>query len=510
MNSMLIELHCHTRKHSGCSRIDPVALIYRLKDKNIQGVVITEHHYLWKPQELHELREQTDLEPYFLLFSAQEVSTDFGHVLIFGARESIHQRTTVADLRARYPEAALVWAHPWRGGAHPSDERLSSRLLDGIEVFSSNHNVRENCRALTDWHRIKFTATSGSDAHDESVVGILPTFFDHPVESIEEIAEEIRHNRCRPYFKETIRSGRDTSVTKVTIGPKGEDERRYRLVLRKTADEKHFNGFLHRVQVMQTIHENGFDRGPYRIPAILKIDKREYLIIEEGMRGKCMYSMLSASSRESGAQVYRLAARWAASLHKKRLHVAGAGLSMNIEHARFDSYIDNARRTFSPFQKQIADLIAYVKEAEDMLFVGSPDRFVQCHGDYQPHNILVGQDKSRDFSTLYVAAIDFGSSYEFPPSFDIGFFLAHFSYQFRNRPDILEWYTDEEFKNEYYDEYGGIPCESFKLEIDLFRIRANLSIIDLLIHLGKGKSDELRVLVENSISLQKNGMLLNV
>ncbi|MBD3314194.1 MAG: phosphotransferase [Chitinivibrionales bacterium] len=500
---MLIELHCHTARHSRCSRIDPVALVKRAEEKNIQGVVITEHHYVWKPEELKELRVKSEASRHFLILSAQEVGTDFGHVLVFGVNESLRRNSSMADLRRDHPEAALVLAHPWRGGSSPSDERLTSTLLDGVEVFSGNQDVRENCRALARWHRLKFIATAGSDAHQVSAVGTLPTYFDHPVETIEELAEEIRNNRCRPYIKETIRSGGDTSVTKLSIGTKGEDEKRYRLVLRRTTNGENFDNYMYRSEVMRAVHEHGFSIGRYRVPAVLYADKRERLVIEEGMRGTSLYTILSTASREAGIEVFGMSARWIALLHRKKIHVTGKQTTVDKERSRFEAYRDNSVRTNNPHKEQIVDSIDFVQSREESLFTHAVNQFVQCHGDFQPQNILIGQDRSHDHTTLFVAAIDFGSSYEFPPAFDVGYFLAQFKFQFKGQPHIAERYPEDEFVREYVAEYGREPSKEFWNRIDLFRIRGNLSIINYLILIGKGAGDDVADLVRDCAKLRE-------
>jgi aminoglycoside phosphotransferase (APT) family kinase protein len=313
------------------------------------------------------------------------------------------------------------------------------------------------------------------------------------------VADEIRHNRCRPYLKETIQSGRATSVTKLTIGTKGEDERRYRLVLRRAVDAKHFEGLRRRATIMEVLHESGFAAGQYRVPAVLFVDKRDRLVIEQGMRGNCLSSVLSTASREAGAEVYAMSARWLATLHRKALHVTGTDETVAKELSRFESYRSNARRVNTSLSSSITRLIDLVKAGEERIFADSAGAMVQCHGDFQPQNILVGQDRSRDHTTLYVAAIDFGSSYAFPPTFDLAYFLAQFTYQFREKPRVLERYGEEDFVAEYLGEYRRKPSKAFREQIDLFRIRANLSIVNFLILVGKGESTDVMELMRESM-----------
>ena len=199
---MLLEMHCHTSKYSRCSQANPVSLVRQVKKKELQGVIITEHHYLWKDDEIKTLRVEAELDENFLIMAGQEVETDFGHVLVFGADRTIEEEARLEDLRALFPEAALVWAHPFRNGNMPDEKRLLNPMLDAVEIFSMNQTPKENYLGLKTWHKYKFTASSGSDAHAENMAGVYPTQFDHLVLTMQDVGDEIKKSRCRPFFKE--------------------------------------------------------------------------------------------------------------------------------------------------------------------------------------------------------------------------------------------------------------------------------------------------------------------
>src|SRR6266568_9200635 len=161
---MLIEMHCHTAEHSNCRAVPAVELVRQVFAKGLQGIVLTDHHYLWPDEELRELRWAAAVPDHFRIMSGQELaSEEFGDVLVYGAGESLPRGTSLADVRRRFPAVALVWAHPYRGSRTPEPARLLSGLLDGIEIFNSNHTVRGNSQGLRDWHRLRFTAIGGTD-----------------------------------------------------------------------------------------------------------------------------------------------------------------------------------------------------------------------------------------------------------------------------------------------------------------------------------------------------------
>jgi predicted metal-dependent phosphoesterase TrpH len=199
--SMLVEMHCHTCEHSPCSEIAAVDLIKRAVTRGLDGVVLTDHHYQWTTAELQTVRQAANCGSDFLLLSGQEVTTrDFDDVLVFGAAESFPFGVPLAHIREQAPAAAIVWAHPWRGINRPGLDRLFSPELDAIEIFNRNHRLVQNRHAYRQWHAWGFTATSGTDVHDE-LIGVFPTVFLTPVRCIDDLVRAIKENRCRPYLK---------------------------------------------------------------------------------------------------------------------------------------------------------------------------------------------------------------------------------------------------------------------------------------------------------------------
>ncbi len=53
---MKFDLHIHTRKHSPDSVTDPFDLVESAVAAGLDGIVITEHDYLWTEAELQDLR----------------------------------------------------------------------------------------------------------------------------------------------------------------------------------------------------------------------------------------------------------------------------------------------------------------------------------------------------------------------------------------------------------------------------------------------------------------------
>ena len=501
---MLLELHCHSSKHSACSVIDPVTLVRQVVKMHLQGIVITEHCYLWSPDELARLRREAEVEDNFVILAGQEAETDIGHVLVYGAGRSITEKISLEELRSSFPEAALVWAHPFRGGSLPDEKRLLDSRLDAIEIFNNNQTIEENYRGLAAWHKYKFAAIGGTDTHDGVVAGKFPTQMDHPLATIEELVTEIKHARCRPFFKEIPKAGTNIIVTEITLGTKGEDEMRDRIILKAVQEKAKWKKLESSLEIMDELYKKGFGQGTYRIPKVLEVKREDRMLIEEGQRGRKLYDLLLKVDPSVGAEYYRHAARWLAKFHNAKLKVSDTEDTEKKEAKRFDSYLKAFTASGSPYVEKAREMIGYAREREAMIFEREKCLFVQNHGDYHPKNIIIGQDLMQDISTMFVSVIDFDNSLLFTRAFDVGYFLSQFRNQFSSEPAVLDRYSEEDFIGAYLKEAGDLDRENFLGEVRLFKVRANLSIASFLIKVGKGQSPEMAALIDASMDLLKN------
>jgi len=497
---MLLEMHVHSRRHSECSYAEPVELVRQALKKHLQGIVLTEHQYLWPEEELAELKAEAEVPGHFLIMAGQEVETDIGHVLVYGAGRTISGRREIERLRRDFPDAALVWAHPFLHGKVPDEEALLNPLIDAVEIFNLNHLPKENFRGLKLWHRFRFPATAGSDAHSRKQVGLFPTQFDHPIRTMPELVAELKAGRCRPFLKEIPSAGSHQLVTKITVGTKGEDEFRIRAVLKQFERKKNWNRAGETAEIVKAIYRRGFDKGFFRVPKIIDIDQEDRMIIEEGQRGSLLFDLMQYVNPSVGIQYFQLAAGWLARLHNLKLRIREPDRTAKKERRRFRSYLEKFRQSGSPHLGRAERLLELIAKREERLFAEAAESFIQVHGDYHPKNIIIGQDRSHDFSTLFVSVVDFDSSILFRPAFDVGYFLSQFEYQFRHHPRVRERYGAETFIDAYLREAKDIPG-GFEKEVAFFRARANLNIAAYLNKMGKGESEEMKHLLAFSESL---------
>jgi len=166
--------------------------------QGIDGLVLTDHHHLWGDKELALLKEQHGIPETFLLLSGQEVTTsDFGDVLLYGANESVPPGIILRELRNRFPGAAIIWAHPYRGICRRTALELMDASFDAIEILNPHQSEEGNAAALRDWQEWGFIATSGSDLHTDQLP-LYPTRFELPVHNIVELVASIKNGTLTP------------------------------------------------------------------------------------------------------------------------------------------------------------------------------------------------------------------------------------------------------------------------------------------------------------------------
>jgi predicted metal-dependent phosphoesterase TrpH len=192
------DLHMHTTRHSPDSDMDPRVLVRRARDIGLDGVVITEHDWLWTEEELEGLRAQ---EPGVVILAGVEVSAREGHFLAYGVTNpfAIPRGIGVAALcREMHRQGGVVVAaHPFRWGQR-FDEILRRERpeLDGLELMTSNMDANGRRRAAEVHRRLGITGLGSSDAHHEDVLGVCYTDFEGDITTTADLVRAIRERRA--------------------------------------------------------------------------------------------------------------------------------------------------------------------------------------------------------------------------------------------------------------------------------------------------------------------------
>jgi aminoglycoside phosphotransferase (APT) family kinase protein len=486
---MLLELHCHTKPQSACSALEPETLLRRAADQGLDGVVITEHHAWWSPEQLQALRHRARIAASFVILSGQEVETELGHVLVFGPRQSLRP-ASLQSLRDRFPDCATVWAHPWRRGRTPDRAQTVHPLLDAVEIFNTNQTPIENYRALSRWHTDRFTAIAGSDAHDPSRVGKLPTQLDHPVATDAELAREIRAGRCRPYMKEHVIEGRNSVIRKLVLGAKGPTASRNRYIIRHNKRNHEVRRAVeHRIALLDSLHKAGMS-GRYRVPGIIATDLDAGVVIEEGLRGKRLSELFPLISDAARTRAIRRSLDWLGRFHRCRMCCTSPDDSRDVEMKKLRLYRAKFRDTGNRRAGFLDELIGWIERLEERLYASHAGDLLQVHGDFQPDNIILGQDMSCDPATEFVAAIDFDRSMLCDPARDVGYFIAQSLFQFREVDGAAAAFPVMQL-GAYWASAAGIRSTAgCAWKVKFFMIRAQCSIMAFLVMVGMGASNE--------------------
>ena len=197
--SLRIDLHVHTQLHSPCSHIDPSLLIRQAVKAGLDGLVITEHQYQWREEDLSALCARSG-EQGFLLAAGVEYWSAQGDVLIYGLTHA-----QAMDVQKGLPLEQVIGIVHEMGGvcvaAHPTragmgfDQRIATMPLDAIEVRSVNLLEHEQRLAIQLADDLGLRKVASSDAHLIQDVGRYATAFPDPIRSMGDLQVALKNGR---------------------------------------------------------------------------------------------------------------------------------------------------------------------------------------------------------------------------------------------------------------------------------------------------------------------------
>jgi predicted metal-dependent phosphoesterase TrpH len=209
-----VDIHLHTNRGSSDSNLAPRDLVERARAIGIGAVCITEHDTMWDLHEMADLAAGAGVA----FLRGMEVTTDMGHIGVFGLDRFVGGIHRLAELR-RVADAAgalLVANHPFRykldkrfafinpdhepiDPTHP--ERAATlkifELVDAIEVLNGACSEEENQFALKVARLLGLAEVAGSDSHSVGSIGCVSTLLDAPARSERELIDAVKGRRCR-------------------------------------------------------------------------------------------------------------------------------------------------------------------------------------------------------------------------------------------------------------------------------------------------------------------------
>lgn len=197
---MLIDIHMHTTRYSGCAKASPDEMMTAAVAAGLGAVVITEHHVTWGVDEIEALRRA---HPRLRIFRGMEITTDRGRadILVLGvSRPEVLERDMRphdAVRRIRSAGGTSVLAHPFRlKSAIPAE--FLAEPPDAYEVMSFNMltYARRQAASLRElWPGAH--PLVASDAHNTHGLGAYALEVDDGVRDEADLAQVVRAGEFR-------------------------------------------------------------------------------------------------------------------------------------------------------------------------------------------------------------------------------------------------------------------------------------------------------------------------
>jgi predicted metal-dependent phosphoesterase TrpH len=196
--AMKFDLHLHTSRHSPDSETDPFELLAAARKAGLDGIVITEHDYLWPEEELEELRTAA---PDLVILGGMEVTGRGGDMLVYGITDPFQLPKGIGwgelTREVHRQGGVAIAAHPNRWG-QPFERVVkdSGAELDGIEVMSNNmeQELRAQAAALLKKYP-RYAQLGNSDSHAPWSVGCCYTDFAAIIRTSADLVAAIRERQ---------------------------------------------------------------------------------------------------------------------------------------------------------------------------------------------------------------------------------------------------------------------------------------------------------------------------
>lgn len=192
---MLFDLHVHQSEHSADSILSLEQAVIDAKNKNLNGICITDHDDLG-------LRDQArilSLKYGITIIVGVEIYTTDGDLLCFGIDELPERMSAKKTIDFVHKRGGVcIAAHPYRHNNRGVKDMLLELELDAIEAFNGRTMFEDNIRALEVANGLKIPVTGGSDAHTAGEIGNYVTEFENDIFNESDFILAIRSGKFRP------------------------------------------------------------------------------------------------------------------------------------------------------------------------------------------------------------------------------------------------------------------------------------------------------------------------
>ncbi len=194
---MQLDMHVHSNI-SFDSKIKIGLLLKKMKFLELDGIAITDHDSIEGIQKAKDLAMNYGVK----IFSAVEITTRKGHILVYGIDEQPPYKRSVEETLdwVRDHDGAVVCAHPYKIGSPSLRDEIYRHKFDAIEI-NAQCSLSQNKAAETAAHVMNLPIIGGSDAHYIDSVGDINTAFFDEIDDEADLVKAIKSGRYEVIYR---------------------------------------------------------------------------------------------------------------------------------------------------------------------------------------------------------------------------------------------------------------------------------------------------------------------
>ncbi|MFX0095574.1 MAG: PHP domain-containing protein [Candidatus Hodarchaeota archaeon] len=197
-NQYLYDLHLHIAPLSRCSILSFDDMCNNISNR-LRGFAITDHDYIPPPSKVKQQREVVQDKLGMRLFYGSEITTNIGHLLVFGILKIPSRKLSAKKLINLVHDSGgvVVAAHPWRNVGYPWGgiaEKVYEYDIDALEI-NGQATKKQNDKAQIAAKELNLPTTGGSDAHSIKGLNKVVTLVSKPLFKELDLIKEILNKR---------------------------------------------------------------------------------------------------------------------------------------------------------------------------------------------------------------------------------------------------------------------------------------------------------------------------